>query len=500
VTRVAGLALAALLYAAAAPPWSVDALAPVALVPVLLALRGLGTAAGFVIGAAYGVALAAAVTWWSPGMFARFFGIPAPLAALASLGMYLLCVGVPVGLFGAGTARLLDAPRVVAYAGIPALWVGGELVRTSLFTGLPWEFLGHALYRRTTLIQIADATGAYGLSWLCALSALAVADLLRPVGRGQPDRRRAAAMIAVAAACWGATAAYGRWRLAAWREAGDVLSVAVVQTNTPPSRDVSYMSALVTLARNARLTRAGVGEAAPGLVVWPENSAGFAVGQDPDALAALRTLADETRAVLLVGGPRREPDGLRNAAYAIDGDGILGSYDKVRLVPFAEYAPLGLRFLSAPAAVLRPGAGVRPVPSPGGPLGVMICYEVLYPRLARALVARGARLLVNISNDEWSDPRGVAAAAQHFSMAVFRAVEARRYLVRAATTGISGVIAPTGRSEGVVPVGVADVLRTTVRLLDGRSPYVRFGDAFAWGCVALAAVALAARRIGEAAA
>lgn len=129
---------------------------------MLLALAA-ASAGAFVAGAVWAVAFSAGVAWWTTGMFVRFFGIPTALAAVA---MYLLCVGIPVGLFAVGAARMLEAPRLVAYAGIPALWVAGELLRTSLFTGLPWEFLGHVLYRRTAVIQLADTTGAYGVSFL----------------------------------------------------------------------------------------------------------------------------------------------------------------------------------------------------------------------------------------------------------------------------------------------------------------------------------------------
>jgi len=161
----------------------------------------------------------------------------------------------------------------------------------------------------------------------------------------------------------------------------------------------------------------------------------------------------------------------------------------VRLVPFAEYAPLDLHAMSAIDATFAPGAGTAPIALPRGPLGVLICYEILHADLARDLVRHGARLLVNISNDAWAAP---TAALQTFSMAVFRAVETRRWVVRAATTGISGAIAPTGAVGPVLGTGTADLLAVDVAPREDLTPYVRMGDAFAWACVLAAVAALAA--------
>jgi len=165
-------------------------------------------------------------------------------------------------------------------------------------------------------------------------------------------------------------------------------------------------------------------------------------------------------------------------------------------VPFAEYAPLGLAALAAPAAVLAPGDGPRPVPHARAPLGVLICYEILYPGLARTLVREGARVLVNIANDAWSDPTGRGAAWQTLSMAVFRAVETRRWVVRAATTGVSGIVAPTGRTERLIGAREVGVARADVGLPSGLTPYVRLGDVFAWACAALGLAAAMLRRPG----
>jgi apolipoprotein N-acyltransferase len=487
---LAAAVVSAALYAAAIPPWSLDGLAPAALVPLLLALRGRRPAAAFGLGAAFALAWAVAAVWWLPGMIERFFAVSPARAVLGAGGIYLLVAGLPFGLFAAGAARLLGGPRWLAYAGVPALWVAAELMRATAFTGLPWELLGHALHRRLALIQVAEVTGVYGLSFLCAATALAATDVLRPLG----SRGRGLAAVAAVGVLWAAVAGYGRWRLAGPPAAAAAMPVAVVQANRAPARETTRLRRTETLEAYLQLTLSRLDGRRPELIVWPENTASFQLEREAAPLAALRRLTSETGGVLVVGGPRRDEEtgAVHNAAYAVGDWGVLGTYDKMRLVPFAEYAPLSLHALAGPAATLEPGIDATPLPHPRGPLGVLVCYEVLHAGLARDLVRHGARLLVNISNDAWADAAGSTAALQTFSMAVFRAVETRRWVLRAATTGISGVIAPTGEVGPVLGPGAAGVLPAEVVPQDGLTPYVRLGEVFAWGCTLLALGALAA--------
>jgi apolipoprotein N-acyltransferase len=123
-------------------------------------------------------------------------------------------------------------------------------------------------------------------------------------------------------------------------------------------------------------------------------------------------------------------------------------------------------------------------------MGVSVCHEVLFPDLAARAVAAGAALLVNVSNDGWLDPATGVASRQHAAMAVFRAVETRRWLARAATTGISAVVDPYGRVVASVPPDTPGLLQARVMPRTDLTPYVRLGDAFAAGCVLVAAAAL----------
>src|SRR5262249_45781143 len=173
-------------------------------------------------------------------------------------------------------------------------------------------------------------------------------------------------------------------------------------------------------------------------------------------------------------------------------------YDRQRLVLCGEAIPLRAPAPSAPdenPEQFTAGRGPRLLRDSLA-LGVSICHEVLFPELSANAAHAGAHLLVNVSNDGWLDPRTGVASAQHFAMAPFRAVETRRYLVRAATTGISGAIDPYGRLVASLPAGEAGGPRVRVDGRPGLPPYSRVGDALALGCVLLGVAAVAKRRPG----
>ena len=206
-----------------------------------------------------------------------------------------------------------------------------------------------------------------------------------------------------------------------------------------------------------------------------------------------RSRALAARAPLLLGAPRSEERGAArltwNSAWLLASDGAPHTYDKRRLLPFAETRPLGLGVATGESRDLDPGsfaAGAAPglLPLGSDVLGALICLEALYPEDARALARRGATVLVNLSNDGWY--RGRGGAEQHFAGVVLRAVETRLPLVRSTSTGVSAIVDASGAVVAALPAGAAGVLAAAVpRGAPGASLYVRIGDAFAWACAAL---------------
>ena len=178
----------------------------------------------------------------------------------------------------------------------------------------------------------------------------------------------------------------------------------------------------------------------------------------------------------------------------VDAAGVTtGIYAKQHLVPFGEYVPLRrLLFFVSPLVEsvgdFSPGPGPRTLSMEGAPVGAAICYEVIYPGLVRGFVTRGSRLLTTLTNDAWYGP--TAAPHQHFQQATMRAIELGRYLVRAANTGISGVVDPYGRVVASTPLFERRLLAADVRLLDARTLYSRTGDVLAYACLVVTALAL----------
>jgi apolipoprotein N-acyltransferase len=248
-------------------------------------------------------------------------------------------------------------------------------------------------------------------------------------------------------------------------------------------------------ARHVRLTEQ-VADAGAHLVLWPESSTPFYFEQDAESVL-LRDLARRRGIHLLIGSDQWEPGRparIYNAAFLVNPDGATGGvYRKVHLVPFGEYVPAKrLLFFAAPlveaVSDFSPGSRVNTLSVGEGRLSVAICYEVVYPGLIREGIRNGSALLTTITNDAWFGRS--SAPAQHFAMAAMRAIEQGRYLVRAANTGISGVVDPYGRVLLASDLFVEGAWTADVRLIEERTFYGRTGEWIVWISLALTVLAL----------
>lgn len=465
----------------------------VALAPLLIAaVQAPSAARAFGCGLLAGGVHFAGVLYWIPRVMTEYGGLPAAAAGIVHLLLLAYLALFPAAFAAAAATIARRFGPAAATSCAPALWVATELGRIHLFTGFPWALLGYSQATVLPVAQLASLVGVLGLSALVAAvnAALAFAALAR--GARGVKALAAAAVLLIAAA------GFGGWRLGAGAllDQGTPLRVAAVQGNVAQHDKWNPALRDEILDRHLDLTRAAAADGAR-LVVWPEAATPFAFESDPARAASVRRAARDAGAHLLLGtteiahagGPRRF-----NAAVMVDAAGdTAGIYRKHHLVPFGEYVPLRrLLFFVSPLVEtvgdFSAGPGPRPLLMDGQPVGAAICYEIIYPGLVRGFVTRGSRLLVTVTNDAWYGRS--SAPHQHFQQASMRAIEQGRFLVRAANTGISGVVDPYGRVLARTPLFAPRVITADVRLLEGRTVYSRTGDVLAWACAVLSALAL----------
>jgi apolipoprotein N-acyltransferase len=273
------------------------------------------------------------------------------------------------------------------------------------------------------------------------------------------------------------------------------IRVAVLQGNV--DQDVVWDRRYVraTMDQYAGLTREAAEQGAT-LIVWPETSLPGELSFDNELLIQVGLLALETGAWLVIGSNDHDDrDGREfNRAFLVGPPGgPLGSYAKVRLVPFGEFVPLRallpfLERLHVRPFSLSPGPGFVPLRAGPHTFGALICFESSFPEVSRALVRSGADLLLELTNDTWFGR--TPAAAQHAAMGPLRAVETRRGLARAVTTGISQLIDPYGRVIGSIGLFETGYLVAPLPLGKGQTPYVRWGDWPAYAAALLVAALL----------
>ncbi len=433
---------------------------------------------------------------WLDHTFRYYSAIPWPLTWLPIAALAAYC-GLYLGAWCAGLAWLRSRLGVGwALGAAPAMWVAGEWIRGRLMDGFPWGLAGYSQHAVLPVIQVAELAGVYGVSFIL----LAVnASLAAWVGFG--GRHAARAIVAGALLVAGALG-FGFVTLRAHEQPGaptapvGIIQPSIAQTaKWDPVRHAEVMDVYERLTREAARPvafRGGVAQP-PAAVIWPETAATIFLRGDPALLGRLEHLAAEVGSPLLVGSLDRvpEPRGkFLNSAFLLDGQGIRARYDKIHLVPFGEYVPLSglIGFVRSWAEFISDfGAGqARTVFAlPGAPFGVVICYEVIFPELFRDFVAEGAAFMVNITNDAWFGE--TSGPWQHLGMVPLRAVENRVAIARAANTGVSAFVAPSGRVTRALPLLERGVLAAPVPLRQRATLYTRYGDWFAHACLGLTA-------------
>jgi apolipoprotein N-acyltransferase len=524
-------ALSGFFLVACFPKLSFHPLVWIATLPLLLILAGKASLwRSFVWGYLSGAIFFAGSCYWFVQVTRQYGGLNLALALTALLAFVVVC-SVFFGAFGLAVGMVARKSPSLALLLSPFLWVAMELARTYLITGFPWDLLGYAI-PFAGLRQIACVTGVYGLSFVAtATSALAAwvvhwgprfwrSGNMKARGHAAVGLRMSPKVKWPLAALggWVVLLLVGNWTLKPPPPTRGSNLAILVQPNVPleeaaapawaPWLNPTKLNQLVNMSLDA-LSNEGwnkgtaLGEedgqrsAVPPLIIWAENPAPFYFTRDPVFRNAVERMARQAGAYVVVNTVVPVGAGyskITNSAVVLDPQGreIL-QYDKMHLVPFGEYVPAWafpneIGKITNEAGNFVPGSSYRVAPTPEGAIGVFICYEDIFPQLVRRFTLAGARVLVNISNDAWFGDS--AAALQELEMARLRAIEDRRYLLRATNDGITAVIDPYGRIEKQIARHQTAVLPANFSYLRGETFYTRHGDVFAWLCTALAGVSV----------
>lgn len=463
------------------PRFDLHWLAPLGLAPLLVALdrehRRLGR---FALGYVAGVIFWAGTCYWIHYPLAVYGGLPGP-AAWGAVALLSSIKGLHLGVFGwlAGVAM---GSRWAVLA-VPALWTAIE--RTHGPLGFAWLALGNAGIEMDLPVRVAPLAGVHGVSFVLAAmgTALALVIRRRPLTRLLP-----AASLALL---------YLLPRLPSPGE-GEHTAV-LVQPNISQSADWTDSWALRQHERLVFLSEHAARAGRPAvLIVWPEVPAPVYYDADARFREMVNGLARRTRTWVLLNAVPHTPEGSpMNSALLVSPEGEPAArYDKMRLVPFGEYVPWPFGFLrkiSSEAGDFVPGRRLVVLPAGERKIGAFVCYEAVFPELVRRFAAAEAELLVNISNDGWYGR--TAARQQHLKIARMRAVENRRWLLRATNDGITAAVDPAGRVRRELPAFAQAAMGVSFSFTGEQTLYTRYGDWFVALCALGAAAALAGTQI-----
>lgn len=480
------------------PNFNLETLAWVGFIPLFWAIRKKSPSKAAFLGWISGFTFFTGVLPWIYHVLAHFGHLPAPVSVF-----FLLVLTAYLALFFSAFAfalRWFNTRMNVSETLLAApLWVSLEYLRGILFSGFPWALLGYSQFLTLPMVQIADVTGVYGVSFLVMFVNAVLYRSLQVFGE-QKTFRPLLKEILAAALLFALTGIYGHFRIQEMDsrgKEGTPLRVALIQGNIPqdikwePKFQEETMKIYVDLTLQ-------VDPAHPRMIIWPETATPFFFQEAFSFQSRIFDLAHRMNAPLLFGSPAYDRKGAEtlyyNSAFLISPERkVLGRYDKIHLVPFGEYAPLSgilgfTRDIIGALGDFQSGQEVVNLSVPQGKFGVLICYEAIFPELTRQFVKKGAQFLVNITNDAWFGE--TAAPFQHISMAMLRAIENRVPLVRAANTGVSGVIDPVGRLLHSSQIFTKAALSDTIYLRKSWSFYAQFGDIFTYLCLGYTALLL----------
>jgi apolipoprotein N-acyltransferase len=483
VSDVLWVVLCGAVSALAFPKFNLAFFSWISLIPLFFILSKKNPGQGFLLGWMAGFSYYAVLLYWIPDVPSHYGGLSVSISIIIYVG-FMCVLGLTWAAFSLCFTKIHRSFPILSFFIAPFLWVSFELLITYILTGFPWGLLGYGQYKNLYLIQMASLTGIYGVSFVLVLfQSLFVLSLKL--------RKRAPFFIALVLVLLIHVSGFVSLKEIPVQE--NSFSAAVIQGNV--SSDIQWgqlsfqeieflFNQHLQLSLDANLKNNN-------LVIWPEFTVplcfGCSYGIYQEFKDRLFRFVQETGCTLLLGtNEKSETEGetkYYNTAICLKPDLSQSQYHKIHLVPFGEYTPYKRIFafisrVTHAIGDITPGDQHKLHEHKGIRFGSPICYEIIFPNLVRKFTKNGASFLVTITNDGWYGQS--SAPYQHFSMAVLRAVENRRYLLRAATTGISGIIDPYGRILSQSELMTQTFLYDTIAPIHQTTVYTTHGDVFAY--------------------
>jgi apolipoprotein N-acyltransferase len=477
-------------------PYSLGFTAWFALIPLFWAIQRVESGkAAAIVGFAFGFAFWLASIHWVYNVISGYSDLPffAAVALMLLLLIYLALVDAAIA-FATFHAHKRFGLRGLFLA--PVFWVVAEYFKTYSITGFPWNLIGYSQVGFLPAIQIADITGVYGVT---ALVVLVNATLALAILQFRSADKQLLRPLIIASSIIIVAFGYGFVQLSLGDGGEDEFQVALIQDDLDNGGRLSTdQNALFEYYVDA--SRQAAAEGAD-VILWGEGSLLFLdMWGEADGTPGgfyeqyVLSLPKDDNFWLLMGSNDyiAEEQTISNIAITIapDNDGKpSGRYAKNHLTPFGEYVPFTFIFgwvskMVPEISSFVAGESLNTMPLMQGRVGTAICYEIIFPDLVRRFAYQGATVLATISNDAWFGRS--AANDQHFDNAIMRAVENRRYLLRCAVSGVSGIVTPTGNVTARSETYIKETVTGSAAMRRDVTFYSAFGDVFAWACILLA--------------
>jgi len=482
-----------ILTALSFPKFNLSFFGWISLIPLLFILTGKKPKSSFLLGLIAGFSHYAILLYWIPSVPAHYGNLSFGLSFLVYM-LLVLFLALYWAFFSLIFSKLYRSYPKLSFLAAPLVWISMEYILTYVMTGFPWCLLGYSQFKNLFFIQLASITGIYGLSFFLVLFQSMFVFSIR-------FRKRSPFFVALGLILL--IHLGGFLSLKKGTPAENTFTASVIQGNV--SSDIywdriSTQEILELFDRHLNLSQRSYTEGA-GLIIWPEFSVPLCFSCSEELYRYFKErlfkFVMDTNCTLLLGTNEQKSSQEKtqyfNTALGLRPDLSMSQYYKMHLVPFGEYTPYKKIFFFIEKVThaigdITPGTQYSLHPYKSLKFGSPICYEIIFPNQVRKFTKKGANFLVTITNDGWYGKS--SAPYQHFAMAVLRAVENRRYLLRAATTGISGIIDPYGRILSQSELMTKTYLLGKITPSEKLTFYTRFGDVLPLGSLTLVLVFL----------